>query len=128
MRATARVARARSVWSVEVRLGPRACRTALSFVPRSLFEQFGYAGTDLWDNLCAWLLGEPTNWSNLHIFYDKVFYPYMIGGILPGIVTGLVAYYLTVPLIRAYQNRRKGALNGGACSLHQFTVPLVVSS
>jgi len=84
---------------------------------RSLFEQFGYAGTDLWDNLCAWLLGEPTNWSNLHIFYDKVFYPYMIGGILPGIITGLVAYYLTVPVIRAYQSRRRGALNAKLAAL-----------
>ncbi|NIY96277.1 DUF2062 domain-containing protein [Salipiger sp. HF18] len=77
---------------------------------RSILASFSYASGDLWENTVAWFTGAPTNWSNLHVFYDVVFYPYMIGGILPGIVTGLVAYYLTVPLIRAYQNRRKGAL------------------
>ena len=41
----------------------------------------------------------------------------MIGGILPGIITGLVAYYLTVPVIRAYQSRRRGALNAKLAAL-----------
>jgi uncharacterized protein (DUF2062 family) len=44
-------------------------------------------------------------------FYDEVFFPYMIGGILPGIVCGIICYYLTAPVIRAYQKRRnKGVL------------------
>lgn len=58
----------------------------------------------------AWFTGEPTHWSELILFYDKVFYPYLIGGILPGIICGLVCYYLTVPVLRAYQSRRRGAL------------------
>ncbi|WP_417720238.1 DUF2062 domain-containing protein [Salipiger sp.] len=76
----------------------------------SLLHKFTYAGGELWDNLIAWVLREPTDWSDLQIFYHEVFYPYMIGGILPGIICGLTAYYLSVPVIRAYQNRRKGAL------------------
>ncbi len=50
------------------------------------------------------------DWTALKVFYHDIFYPYMIGGIVPGIIFGLVAYYLSVPLIRAYQARRRGAL------------------
>jgi hypothetical protein len=34
----------------------------------------------------------------------------MIGGIIPGIVVGMICYYISVPLIRAYQHRRKGVI------------------
>lgn len=50
------------------------------------------------------------DWQNLSEFYAEVFYPYLVGGIIPGIITGLVCYYISLPLIRAYQNRRKGRL------------------
>jgi uncharacterized protein (DUF2062 family) len=50
------------------------------------------------------------DWHGLSDFYGEVFYPYMIGGIMPGIVTATVAYYLSVPVIRAYQNRRRKRL------------------
>jgi hypothetical protein len=33
-----------------------------------------------------------------------------VGGILPGIIAATVCYYLCIPLVRAYQNRRKGVL------------------
>ena len=46
-----------------------------------------------------------------------MFYPYLIGCILPGIVSGLVCYYLTVPVIRAYQSRRRGALKAKLAAL-----------
>ena len=41
-----------------------------------------------------------TTWGWIHL----------IGGIIPGIVCATVCYYLTVPLIRAYQHRRKGVI------------------
>ncbi|GGG72055.1 hypothetical protein GCM10011415_20050 [Salipiger pallidus] len=84
---------------------------------RNLLESFAYAGGDLKDNVLAWFTGEPTNWSHLNAFYHTVFYPYMIGGILPGIITALVCYYLTVPVIRAYQNHRKGKLKAKLAAL-----------
>lgn len=75
-----------------------------------LVEKFVKAGQDLWNNLWAVFQGKPVSWVDLSIFYDQVFYPYMIGGILPGILTGLVMYYFSLPLITAYQNRRKGMI------------------
>ena len=34
----------------------------------------------------------------------------IVGGIVPGMIAATVCYYLCIPLVRAYQNRRKGAL------------------
>ena len=76
----------------------------------SLGHVFMRASDDLWHNLTALVTGRGTDWDNLILFYHNVFYPYLIGGILPGIVVGLICYYISVPLIRAYQNRRKGSI------------------
>jgi hypothetical protein len=34
----------------------------------------------------------------------------MIGGVLPGLMAGTIFYYISLPIIIAYQKRRKGAL------------------
>lgn len=75
-----------------------------------ILRKFGEAWNDLWHNLWALFTDADADWHGLSIFYDEVFYPYMIGGILPGIVSATIMYYLSVPLIRAYQHRRKGAI------------------
>ena len=85
----------------------------------SLGHKFAKATGDLWDNLIAIFTPDKTDWSDLLIFYDEVFFPYMIGGIIPGIIAGLVCYYLSVPVIRAYQNRRKGALKEKLAKLNK---------
>lgn len=86
-------------------------------VERSLGGKFIDAGDDLWHNFTAIFTEETMDWHQLGIFYDEVFYPYMIGGLIPGIVAASVAYYLSVPVIRAYQNRRKGALKARLAKL-----------
>lgn len=78
--------------------------------PQGIGQAFAHAGRDLWQNVEALFTHRDASWHDLRIFYDDVFFPYMIGGILPGILAGLIAYYLSVPVIRAYQNRRKGLL------------------
>jgi len=72
--------------------------------------QFSNAFQDLWHNFEAIFTRQKTDWRGLTEFYNEVFYPYMIGGIIPGIVTATVCYYLSVPVIRAYQNRRRKVL------------------
>jgi len=79
-------------------------------VRRSLGGKFLDAGDDLRNNFVAMFSDRAADWHSLHVFYDEVFFPYMIGGIVPGIITALVCYYLSLPVIQAYQNRRKGAL------------------
>ena len=77
---------------------------------RSFAGKFWDAGADLWYNLKAVFMGQPTDWRGLSVFYDEVFYPYWVGGIVPGIVAATIVYYVSVPLIRAYQHRRKGLI------------------
>lgn len=83
----------------------------------NLVDKFFAAGADLWDNLLAAAYGQATDWTRLEIFFDEVFYPYMIGGILPGIICGLIAYYVSLPLISAFQNRRKGVIKAKLAEL-----------
>ncbi len=83
----------------------------------SLGKKFVKAGEDLWRNLLSVFTPEHADWSHLRIFYDEVFFPYMIGGIIPGIVCGIIAYYISMPLITAFQNRRKGVIKAKLAEL-----------
>ncbi|WP_407494188.1 DUF2062 domain-containing protein [Pseudooceanicola sp. MF1-13] len=73
-------------------------------------QKFLFAAEDLKDNVIALFTDVDADWTALGVFYHDIFYPYMIGGIIPGVISGLAAYYLSVPLIRAYQARRRGVL------------------
>lgn len=77
---------------------------------RSFGGKFVDAGEDLWNNLWHFVLGERTDWTQWQVFYNEVFFPYMVGGIVPGVIMGTIGYYVSVPLIRAYQHRRKGVI------------------
>ncbi|MCW1950496.1 MAG: DUF2062 domain-containing protein [Octadecabacter sp.] len=72
--------------------------------------QFNHAGGDLWHNFMAIFTDEKADWAGLSEFNAEVFYPYLVGGIIPGIIAATISYYLCVPLIRAYQNSRRKAL------------------
>ena len=48
-----------------------------------------------------------SEWRKLIPFFRDVVWPYFVGGIIPGLIASVVAYYLTRPLIAAYQHRRR---------------------
>lgn len=79
-------------------------------VDNSLSHKFSAAWGDLWHNFVAAFTPQTSDWTGLHIFYDEVFFPFMVGSIIPGIVAAIICYYLSVPVIQAYQNRRRNAL------------------
>jgi uncharacterized protein (DUF2062 family) len=81
-----------------------------SEVDDSIFSKFAAAAGDLWHNFKAIFTDERAHWSELHRFYDDVFFPWMVGAIIPGLVCGVICYYLSVPVIRAYQKRRLARL------------------
>ncbi|MDH2328529.1 DUF2062 domain-containing protein [Cereibacter sp. SYSU M97828] len=72
----------------------------------SIAAAFANAGTELWDNAIAPFTGQAMHWESLAAFFRTIYFPYMIGGILPGIVISGILYYLTIPLVRAYQKLR----------------------
>ena len=75
-------------------------------VHRSLGGKFVDAGTSLLGNIRALYMGRPADWQGLSVFYHEVFFPYLVGGIVPGLVVAVASYYVAVPIIRAYQKRR----------------------
>lgn len=54
--------------------------------------------------------------ENFPLFLDHVFWPYLVGGIGPGLVTAAIFYWLLRPLVAAYQNRRRGRLAAAAAA------------
>lgn len=79
-------------------------------VDRNLFGKFGAAWNTLWHNLMALFTEETADWTDLIIFWNEVVWPWTVGGLLPGAIAATIVYYLSVPVIRAYQNRRRGLM------------------
>ncbi|WP_068118125.1 DUF2062 domain-containing protein [Tropicimonas marinistellae] len=73
----------------------------------NLMTKFSGAFADLWSNFRAIFTDDVANWHRLELFYHEVFLPFLVGGIVPGLIAGLVAYHITLPIITAYQNRRQ---------------------
>ncbi|MGO4914273.1 DUF2062 domain-containing protein [Pseudogemmobacter sp. W21_MBD1_M6] len=86
---------------------------------RSLGGKFLDAGEDLKNNFLAIFTDRVADWENLSRFYHEVFLPYLVGGVIPGIITALIAYYLSVPIIRVYQKRRKGRIKAKLAELRK---------
>jgi uncharacterized protein len=67
---------------------------------------FGKAGHDLWFNFLALFGPETTRWDGLIQFWNEIYVPYFIGALGPALIISTVAYYLTIPLVEAYQKAR----------------------
>ena len=68
---------------------------------------FGRAGVEFWANIRAMFSADATHWESLGAFFHGVFLPYLVGGVPLGIAAGLASYYLSLPLIIAYQKLRR---------------------
>ncbi|WP_347266196.1 DUF2062 domain-containing protein [Paracoccus sp. (in: a-proteobacteria)] len=91
-----------------VGLGRRMLGVEGKFTPHLIYQEFSRAGGELWNNLLAPLSAErEAHWEQLWQFNEQIFLPYLVGGIIPGLIVAVSAHYLTVPLIRAYHRRRE---------------------
>jgi len=79
-------------------------------VDHSLIGKFFGVSKDVWANLRALISDREADWHGLQLFYNEVFLPYLVGGVMPGVVVATVCYFLSVPLIRAYQHRRRSKI------------------
>ncbi|MFN0115565.1 MAG: DUF2062 domain-containing protein [Paracoccaceae bacterium] len=71
---------------------------------------FSGATTELWRNILAMFGPGVTHWSALGGFFDAIFLPYLVGGIVPGVICAAVCHHATLPLVEAYKKRRKKKL------------------
>ncbi|GAB1361611.1 DUF2062 domain-containing protein [Rhodobacter sp.] len=67
---------------------------------------FADAGGDLWYNFMALFGPEHARWEGLIKFWHEIYVPYFIGALGPGIILSVIAYYITIPLVEAYQKAR----------------------
>lgn len=74
--------------------------------PQIIFSEFAAASAELWHNICAIFNHDIARWEKLSRFLTEFYWPYMVGGILVGLVAAIISHYLTVPVIRAYHRRR----------------------
>jgi len=86
-------------------------------IDEGMFEIFWEAMKSFFWNLYAMFTKAEADWAPLLDFYNEIFFPYLIGGIIPGLISGIAAYYFSLPIIQAYQNRRKGLLKAKLAAL-----------
>jgi hypothetical protein len=80
--------------------------TAWHTIRFGISEAFG----SIWSGI-KFLFGYgPTKWSGFVDFFHSVFIPYFLGGLLPGFITAIIIYFASKPLVKAYQQRRRGRL------------------
>lgn len=77
----------------------------------TVLNAFSRASGELWHNAQAMFSSEVAHWGELAQFFDRIFLPYFVGGIFPGIIAGMFAYGLSRPVIDAYQRRRIAKLS-----------------
>ncbi len=75
-----------------------------------VLSAFSNASYDIWHNFMAIFTPAQANWGGFGMFWDRVFLPYLIGGIIPGIACAIAAYILANPIIAAYQKARVARL------------------
>lgn len=78
--------------------------------PLEIFSDFGQAGAEFWRNVTSLFNDDVAHWDQLHRFFFRVYFPYLLGGAVLGIAGGITSYYVSLPVILAYQNRRKKKL------------------
>jgi uncharacterized protein (DUF2062 family) len=73
---------------------------------------FANAGADLWFNVAALFGPEHTRWDGLAQFWHEIYVPYFIGALAPGLLLSAAFYYVTIPLVHAYQKARDATAKG----------------
>lgn len=74
--------------------------------PQDILLGFSLASVEIWGNFAAIFSSATVEWTQTKAFYARIFLPYLVGGIVPGIVTALAAYLMANPIIASYQRGR----------------------
>ena len=78
--------------------------------PSRIQDAFGQFFTGLWDSLLSLFGYGDSEWYKVLRFVEDVIWPYLVGGLLPGLVAAVASYYVTRPLVAAYQMRRRSRM------------------
>lgn len=76
----------------------------------AVMDAFAEGFKSIWATTKSWFGYGPSMMDGLIRFFHDVFLPYLIGGLLPGIAAGISFYIVLLPLVTAYQKRRRARL------------------
>ena len=71
-----------------------------------IVNAFTDAGAYLWHNIRSIFTDETAHWEGLRQFWHTIYLPYFIGALIPGLALSALFYYITIPLVEAYQKAR----------------------
>jgi uncharacterized protein len=92
-----------SVWFGQMLLGIESSNSA-----EEIGHAFASAGGELWQNTVAIFTSAPVSWQQTGALWHTIWYPYFVGCLGPAVIAALAAYYLTIPIVHAYQKLRMG--------------------
>ena len=78
--------------------------------PSRIQDAFGQFFSGLWDSLLSLFGYGESEWYKVMLFVQDVIWPYLVGGLLPGLVAAIASYYVARPLVAAYQVRRRSRM------------------
>lgn len=96
----------------------------MGLTPRMIGHAFADAGADLWHNVTSAFTPAVAHWDGLQRFWTTIYLPYFVGATVIGVVVALVAYYITIPLVAAYQRARARRLRDRIEKKHRARRPL----
>lgn len=71
---------------------------------------FGAIWSEMARNFRALFTSDPIIWDKIGYFGADIFLPYFLGGNIIGVICGVIAYFLSLPIIRAYHRRKQRKL------------------
>lgn len=77
-----------------------------SVPPKDILLSFSLVSVELWGNFAAIFTPAQSAWTETSAFFSRIFLPYLIGGIIPGLISALAAYFMANPVIASYQRGR----------------------
>jgi len=98
------------IMALSVEIGNTLLGTTQEVPLPQIAAVFARASVELWVNLRAFLGGGSVGWEGLTLFYRIAFLPWLVGGILPGLLCGAIGYRVSLPLIEAYRRHRRNQL------------------
>lgn len=95
-----------SLWLGRWMLGRSDGGSEFAKVTRAFAEGFNA----LWGTVKSWFGYGPSKMEGVIAFLDDIFLPYLIGGIIPGLIAAALSYWLLGPIVAAYQESRRRRL------------------
>lgn len=87
-------------------LGSRILGQPVDIHLPQVVEAVGGGLWDIWNNFLAAFTPRHADWTEIRFLFHRVFLPYTVGGLMPGLGAALIAYGLANPVLATYQKAR----------------------